>query len=104
RAPYSQTPYRTFALDQGRSDDHSITAVSPSLVNASNLSEFLHHFPSTPKSSYRKSAPQNLPQYRHVGSDPEIFLSATESNSESRDHLVENQDDSVLLGDFSQCL
>src|SRR5439155_1163427 len=70
----------------------------------SQRSEFLHNFPSTSKSCYRKSSPQNLPKYGHVGSDPEIFLSATESNSESRDHFVENQDDSVLLGDFSQCL
>src|SRR5436309_12904525 len=90
--------------DHGGCDAYRITAVSSSLVDSSQRGEFLHDFPSTSESCYGKSSPQDLSQYGQVGSDPEIFLSATESNSESRDHFVENQDDSVLFGDFSQCL
>ena len=41
---------------------------------------------------------------RHVGHDAVIFLGPAQGQAETRDHLVEDQHDAVLVGEFAQPL
>ncbi|CAI8373258.1 MAG: Uncharacterised protein [Cyanobium sp. ARS6] len=91
------------SLDARRHGE-GISAQSAGLVHGTGRSHHLHDFPSTSVGPHRQPPADHLAHGGEIRGDTEMRLGAAVTDAEARHHFVEDEQSSVLLGEFAQTL